>query len=246
MKKIIISLLLCMFSSTAYADIGPLAAQCQQKLKECGSVLLQYNDYTTIDFNSTNKKKRTPSAVVTYISNGESIYRETKHVGKYKFYGRNAKLLKNEKIYSLNLNNKEGILYTKSDEKYRGELLNCQYLPVALGFLLPDELKSGNSKANDMVYGFKESTIEIIDGREYQCEIYTGLQPTTSYIKYKLYFLNGVPVMFDEDGNTMEIIKISGLENIRSLDVLRGFTIYAPSDNDMAALLKQKIILESY
>lgn len=246
MKTIFISLLLCIFSSTVFASVGPLAAKCQQKLKNYGSVWMQYNDYTATDFYSANKKKRLPSAVVTYISNGESVYRDTKHVGKYKFYGWNAKLLKNEKIYSLDINNKEGILYTKSDEKYRGELLSCQYLPVALGFLLPDKLKSGNSKADSIVYGFKESTVELINGMEYQCEIYTGLQPTTSYIKYKLYFLNEVPVMFSEDGNNMEIIKISGLDNTSSLDVPRGFTIYAPSDNDMTALLKQKIVLESY
>lgn len=246
MRRIILVLLLCMLSGTAFADVGPLAARCQQKLQEYGSVLLQYNDYSATNFYGASKKKRSPSAIVTYISNGASVYRDTKHIGKYRFYGRKASLLKNEKVYALDIDNKEGLLYTKSDEKYRGEVLNCQYLPVALGFLLPDELKSGNSKANDMVYGFKESTVELIDGREYQCEIYTGLQPTTSYIKYKLYFLDEEPVMFNEDGNNMEIIKLSGLENARALDVPRGFTIYAPSDGDMAALLKQKIILEKY
>lgn len=115
MQKIILVLIMCIISSTAFADVGPLTAQIQQKIKDSGSMMLKYYDYTLSDIMGTSNK-RSSSSVITYLTNDECVYRETKYIGKYKSYGHNAWLLKSEKVYSLNIGNKEGVLLTKKDE----------------------------------------------------------------------------------------------------------------------------------
>lgn len=245
MRKIILLLLLCLLSSTAFAEIGPLTAQFQQKLKDSGSVYIKYNDYTLFDMYEKNKKRK-PSAVVTYTSDGKNIYREMQTIGDYKKYGHNAWLLKNEKIYTLNMNNRKGLLRTQRDPKYKVELLNCQSLPTALGFLMPDELKSSKAKKDTILYNFKESKVENISGQEYQCEVYCSIKPTIYDIEYKLYFLNTKPVFFAEGNSSMEILQISAAANILLFNVPRGFTIYAPFRGDMSNLLKKEIVLERY
>lgn len=245
MKKIILSLLLCLLSSTTFAEIGPLTAQFQQKLKESGSVYIKYNDYTLTDMYGTNKK-RTPSAVVTYTSDGENIYREMQTVGKYKRYGHNVWLLKGKKLYTLNMNSREGLLHTQRDKKYKVEFLNCHSLPTALGFLMPDELKSSKAKKDTILYKFKESEVENISGQEYQCEVYCSIKPSIYDIEYKLYFANKTPVIFAEGNSSMEILQISHIANEGLFYVPKGFVIYAPPGEGMAELLKKEIVLERY
>lgn len=250
MKKIVLFLLmaLCLMSSTAFAELGPLTAQFQQKIKDGGGVYIKYNDYTLAEMYGKNKK-RAPSAVVTYASDGTNIYREMQCIGKYKRMGHSAYLLKNEKLYTLNMEDREGFLRNASDLNYDAELTKCTSLPVALGFLLPDELKNSNAQKETALYKFKESKIENIKGQEYLCEAYCPVKPSiySAYnLEHKIYFLKEVPAFFAVDDSIVEILQITNTTNKLKFNVPKGFTIYAPPSGGMADLLKKKIVLEKH
>lgn len=256
MKKILLTLLLCLVCSSAFADVGPLTAQYQQRIKETGSIFIKFNDYSYSDAENAlmlmqNKKtsnKRVPSSINWYATNGDCLYIRTQHLGKYSGLGDFATLIQKEKQYELNFGKNEGEIVEENNRNSVAVKRN-DYFPIVLGLLLPEELKSEIMKARTASLTFKESTTENIDGIIYQCEVYSGLFPYSKEViyDYKLFFINNEPVMFTNNFQHYdEILEITNVVNNNWFKVPRGFSIYSSEKGGMADLLQQKVVVEQY
>lgn len=249
MRKILgVCCSLMMICATTSARVGPLTESIKKNLTLSGAVYLQFNDYhlTHVMNTMVKKKKHSPSAVRLIVNNGKYGYVEHRCIGDYASNGAQAQLVKDNKYYLLNLNEKKGCLRSSKQALSANIVEDGGNVPTALGFLFPDTLKSKSMLMEQKMYSFQKSVEEIVDGKVYQCEIYGSSMAMLSNKVFKLYFLDGKPVLYSNGAEKTEILTIMNTVDDNIFNIPNGFIIYAMEQDDMSKLLRKEKIVEKY
>lgn len=241
-------------STTLAQDIGPLTAKYQDAIRNSGGYFIKYNDYTQMDqfIRAGYSKKRKPSAIIIAAHSKNKSYFESFGIGKGSGFGHNAWLEKNNKVYHLDLKQKVGtvsILPKKTNAivfDSLGLANNGRRISTALGFLIPEEMKTMTMKQEAMTYKYQGTREINLDGLICKYEEY-GIDTPTMKRVYRIYFQNGEIVKFSHGDRMSEVLFVSNLVDDVIFNIPKGFVIYANDledgnnmRGDMNDLLREK------
>lgn len=262
-KKFLVTTILissCLFTTSVFAEVGPLTAKYQEMIKNAGMFQIKCNDYTETDMMAMAgyvKKKRKPSATITVAKNSRDTYYEKTYIDYWKGMGSSAGLQKNDKLYRLDLKKKEGVLapppvennnvgaYSVNGAAIMNNQLVGSLVPTALVFIIPDEMKNTSMKTDAYMYKYRKAYEEQVEDVLFQCEEYGIDVPQMKRI-YKLYFKDGVLVKFAHGNRLSEVLSVDTTFDNSIFNVPKGFKIYAAQQGNMNDLLKTKTVVEHY
>lgn len=244
-----------MFASSALAqEIGPLTAKYQKAISTNGEYLIKYNDYTQMDqlIVAGYAKKRKPSAIITVACTKDKSYFERLGVGRGSGLGHTAWINKHNKSYHLMLKHLMGTVSILPESMGTfvydnlGLLNNGRQISTALGFLIPQEMKTIAMKKEALTYKYQGTKEVNVDGIIYKCEEYGINTPNMKRI-YRLYFKDDEIVKFSHGDRISEILMVKNLVGETIFNIPKGFVIYANEfgaegnfRGDMDDLLKEK------
>lgn len=252
-KKLLMMVVLisvCAFTTSVFAEVGPLTAKYQEMIKSAGNVFIKCEAYSLYDINYDNKKKKKmkPSLMKEVAINSNDIYCYEKVKNKYcTGFTDFVTIAKGNKVYVLNFDKKLAEFYNL---QLYGQTVAVtltggnNFIPDALIYILPEGLRNSQMKGLPLMCKYKQAYDVAIDNIIYRCEEYSNIDSDTAgdnkkkkifnmspFVNlnrmYRLYFLDGMLVKYAHGDRIADVMEVSTIFDKGIFEIPKGFKIVA-------------------